>query len=103
MAPELKTQFPDSLSTIFISKYETCDINWFIKQYVESRELTSRAQTEYEIETALREYPGVAPVRLYELNAWLDRNFRPKLFFRPAARMLKLIVSNDHIPHRKQI
>ncbi|NUU38423.1 hypothetical protein [Pseudomonas sp. C2B4] len=101
MAPELKTQFPDSLTTIFISRYETCDIQWFIKQYIESRSLTARAQAEYEIVEALREYPGVSPVRLYELNAWLDKNFRPKIFFRPAARMLKLIVSNDHIPQRK--
>jgi hypothetical protein len=101
MAPELNNQYPDSLNTIFISQYETCDINWFIRQYVESRNLSARAQAEYEVVSALREYPGMAPVRLYELNAWLDNNFRPKIFCRPAARLLKLIVSNDHIPQRK--
>lgn len=101
MAPELNNQYPDSLNTIFISQYETCDINWFINQYVNSRSLRSHAQAEYEIVEALREYPGLPPVRLYELNAWLDNNFRPKVFNRPAARLLKLIVSNDHIPHRK--
>ncbi|MGJ7515680.1 hypothetical protein ACSFE6_15305 [Pseudomonas baetica] len=101
MTPELKSQYPDCLDTIFISKYETCDVNWFIKQYVESRSLTERAQAEYEVVAALKDYPGMSPVRLFELNAWLDKNFRPKIFFRPAARMLKLIVSNDHIPQRK--
>ena len=101
MTPELITQYPDSLRTIFISQYETCDINWFIKQYVESRNLSSRSQVEFEITSALTEYPGMSPVRLFELNAWLDHNFRSKTFVRPAAHFLKLIVSNDHIPLRK--
>lgn len=101
MAPEFMSQYPDSLSTIFISSKETCDINWFVNQYIESRNLRSRPQAEHEVFAALRDYPGIAPVRLYELNAWLDKNFRPKVFPRPAARLLKLIISNDHIPHRR--
>lgn len=101
MAPELKSHYPDSLNTIFISRYETCDINWFIRQYVETRDLGSGVQVVFELSATLREYPGVSPVRLFELNAWLDLNFRTKTLFRPAVRCLKLIVSNEHIPLRK--
>ncbi|EJM27509.1 hypothetical protein [Pseudomonas sp. GM25] len=101
MAPEIMSQYPDSLSTIYISRKETCDIHWFVNQYIESRDLRARPHARDEVFDALRDYPGMAPVRLYELNAWLDRNFRPKVFSRPAARLLKLIISNDHIPQRR--
>ncbi len=97
MVHEFKSQFPDSLSTIFISNKETCDINRFVKQYVESRHLHFRSQAESEVFTALRAYPGMAPVRFYELNAWLDRHFRAKVFLRPAARLLKLMVNKNYM------
>lgn len=101
MAPELSTQYPPSLHTIFISQHETCDIHWFIRQYVESRNLSELTQVLFDISSTLTHYPGQSPVRLFELNAWLDHNFRSRAFFRPVSRSLKLIVNNDHIPQTK--
>ena len=74
MAPEFKAQFPVSLRTIYISSMETCDVNWFINQYVGSRFLQANFQAKNEIVLLLKDYPGHVPVRLYELNAWLDHN-----------------------------
>ena len=32
MIPEFKAHYPESLRTIYISRVETCDVNWFINQ-----------------------------------------------------------------------
>lgn len=97
MLPESTQQYPQSLNRIFISRSETCDIHGFVEQYIESRNLRGNYQALQDVATALKDYPGVAPVRLYELNAWLDRTLRRKIFCRPAARLLKrMMISTDY-------
>ncbi|MCY1396421.1 hypothetical protein D3C76_1074420 [compost metagenome] len=98
MLPEFTKQYPQSLNRIFISESETCDIHGFVRQYIESRNLRGNYQAQHDVVTALQDYPGLAPVRLYELNAWLDKTFRRKIFCRPAARLLKRMSNNDYIP-----
>ncbi|MGE8065267.1 hypothetical protein [Pseudomonas sp. NPDC089569] len=103
MASEFKKQYPSCLNTIFISEREVCDINWFIQQYIESRRHRrsfNANDAEFEIMAALRKYPGASPVRLFELNAWLDRSFRTSAISHPGTPFLKLIVCNDQISLR---
>lgn len=98
MLPEFTKQYPQSLNRIFISESETWDIQAFVKQYIESRNLRGNYQAQQDVITALEEYLGLAPVRLYELNAWLDKAFRRKMFRRPAARLLKPVINSVYVP-----
>lgn len=95
MIPEFKAHYPESLRTIYISRVETCDVNWFINQYVDSRFLHANFHAKNEVVMLLRSYPGASPVRIYELNAWLDHNLVSRVLCHPGVRALKLVVNND--------
>lgn len=98
MAPDLEQRCPDSVRTIFISHSETADVRQFIGQYIDSRCLRSSPAVRNMVLAVLADYPGEAPVRLYELNAWLDHTLSRRPFYRASAHLLRLVVSNQHIP-----
>ncbi|AXM98222.1 hypothetical protein DVB73_21760 [Pseudomonas plecoglossicida] len=82
MLSESFRTYPPSLDRIFISASETSDIQGFVEQYFETRNLRDSTQIQQSVVAALRRYPGEAPVRMYELNAWLDKTFRRHFFCR---------------------
>lgn len=98
MAPDSKKSYPKSLSSIFIAKGEWLNIEGFIGQYIESRGLNCEGNAHAKIVAALKNYPGIAPVRLFELNAWLDSNFRGDFFYCSSVTYLRLVVNNDFVP-----
>jgi hypothetical protein len=100
MTPEFKAQFPDSLRTIYISSVETCDVNWFVNQYLVSRLLHANFHARNEVVLLLKDYPGQSPVRLYELNAWLDHNMISMVLRSPGIRSLRLVVDNERLSAR---
>ncbi|MDD1016691.1 hypothetical protein [Pseudomonas rubra] len=72
MSPHPARPYTSSAGQIIISSSEHCSIGCFINQYVESRGLQSDAGFSNEVTAALRDFFCAAPVKMFELNAWLD-------------------------------
>ena len=62
-----------SLPYVHLSKTERLQLDCFIGQYIKTRNLRSVSGIESRVRLALKDYPGTPPVRVNELNAWIDK------------------------------
>ncbi|MHC8305594.1 hypothetical protein [Pseudomonas sp. PB3P13] len=62
-----------SLSCVHLSKTEHYQLDCFIEQYIKTRNLRSVSGIESRLRLTLKHYPGKPPVRVNELNAWIDK------------------------------
>ena len=63
-----------SLACIYLTKTEHYQLDRFIGQYIQTRNLLSIPNIKQVLSSILERYPGKAPVMVNELNAWIDRN-----------------------------
>lgn len=61
-----------NLDQIYLSSSEQCCIERFVTQYIQTRDIEPTDGARQRLLAALEDYPRVARVALYELNAWLD-------------------------------
>ncbi len=61
------------LACVYLTKTEHYQLDAFIGQYIETRNLSSIPAIHEVLSSALENYPGKYPVMLNELNAWIDR------------------------------
>lgn len=62
-----------NLSQIHLSSSEHCGLEYFITQYIQSRDIEPTDHIRQGLLAALEDYyPCTIRVTLYELNAWLD-------------------------------
>jgi hypothetical protein len=62
-----------SLPYVHLSKTELLQLDCFIGQYIKTRNLRSVSGIDSRLRLALKHYPGKPPVRVNELNAWIDK------------------------------
>lgn len=71
MASSNKNPAPN-LGLISLSSSEHCDIEYFVDQYILTREIERTKKIRRDLLAALMHYPPTARVSMFELNAWLD-------------------------------
>lgn len=62
-----------SLDCVHLSKTEHYQLDCFIGQYIKTRNLRSVSGIDSLLRSTLKHYPGKPPVRVNELNAWIDK------------------------------
>lgn len=62
-----------SLACIYLTKTEHYQLDNFIGQYIQTRNLLSTPNIKQVLSSILESYPGKPPVMVNELNAWIDR------------------------------
>ena len=62
-----------SLACIYLTKTEHYQLDHFIGQYIQTRNLLSIPNIKQVLGSILERYPGKFPVMVNELNAWIDR------------------------------
>jgi hypothetical protein len=63
-----------SLACIYLTKTEHYQLDCFIGQYIQTRNLLLIPNIKEVLGSILERYPGKPPVMVNELNAWIDRN-----------------------------
>ena len=61
------------LTSVYLSMTEHCPLDCFIGQYIKTRNLGSIPTISNRLRSTLDSYPGTPPVRVNELNAWIDK------------------------------
>ncbi|MFU2329498.1 hypothetical protein [Pseudomonas sp. NFX98] len=62
-----------SLACVYLTKTEHYQLDCFIGQYIETRNLHSIPNINAVLNSTLEGYPGKHPVMVNELNAWIDK------------------------------
>jgi len=83
-----------NLDQIYLSSSEQCCIERFITQYIQTRDIEPTDGARQRLLAALEDYPRVARVALYELNAWLDNRLGLKA---KHPERLEIITRVDHV------
>ena len=91
----LTTSTPSrKLDQVHLSSSERCCIERFITQYIQTRDIELTDGARQRLLAALEDYPRVARVALYELNAWLDNRLGLKA---KHPERLEIITRVDHV------
>ncbi|MCW8277682.1 hypothetical protein IMF27_20465 [Pseudomonas sp. PCH199] len=61
------------LACVYLTKTEHYQLDSFIGQYINTRNLRSVPNIDNLLSSTLEGYPGKPPVMVNELNAWIDR------------------------------
>jgi hypothetical protein len=61
------------LACVHLTKTEHYQLDCFIKQYIQTRNLRSVPDIHENLSSTLEHYPGKPPVMVNELNAWIDK------------------------------
>lgn len=61
------------LECVYLSTTEHFQLDCFISQYIQTRNLRSIPNINGLVRSTLEYYPGKPPVMVNELNAWIDR------------------------------
>ena len=83
-----------NLDQIYLSSTEQYCIERFITQYIQTRDIEPTDGARQRLLAALEDYPRVARVALYELNAWLDSRLGLKA---KHPEHLEIITRVDHV------
>lgn len=62
-----------SLARVYLTKTEHYQLDCFIGQYIQTRNLRSIPNINEILSSTLESYPGKPPVMVNELNAWIDK------------------------------
>lgn len=61
------------LARVYLTKTEHYQLDCFIGQYIDTRNLRSVPNIDNLLSSTLESYPGQPPVMVNELNAWIDK------------------------------
>jgi len=61
------------LACVYLTKTEHYQLDCFIGQYIQTRDLRSIPNINEVLSSTLKSYPGKHPVMVNELNAWIDK------------------------------
>jgi hypothetical protein len=61
------------LECVYLSTTEHFQLDCFISQYIQTRNLRSIPTINNLLRSALKGYPGKPPIMVNELNAWIDK------------------------------
>lgn len=73
MRDDFKNNQVVSLACVYLTKTEHYQLDSFIGQYIQTRNLHSIPNINKVLSSTLENYPGKAPVMVNELNAWIDK------------------------------
>ncbi|MEB0048497.1 MULTISPECIES: hypothetical protein [unclassified Pseudomonas] len=73
MRDDFLTNQVSGLACVYVSTTEHYQLDCFIHQYINTRNLRSTADISAVLQAALEDYPGRPPVMVNELNAWIDK------------------------------